>query len=197
MDKKSNIITPKELFNDIVYVNKKDDTRLMILYLYLYIEYYAHKLYGEARKLHRLKDEKLSLFKKLINYLCRKKVWKMASLKTKIKKLIEYEIVDDMYLGAFTLINNLRQELIHNLTIDTKKLESWINGHDPPVEGKNKESIKQILNSISSWDRIQIFVIPAIIHFYQKLKEARNEKVDYQLAFHIDFKNKTIKLILE
>jgi len=172
------MITPEDLIKDINYARTIEDKRLMFLYFDLYVEHFVHALYGEIKY-------KKTLFKSIIDFFYKKRA-SVASPKTKARTLVKYRFIDKMYLDIILLIFGLRNELVHNLRPDIGMIEQKINQHKPPIEGDKKGVIKNFLDKVSSWDKIQLYAIPTMVHLYQQLKKIRNEKIDYDMQFQLN-----------
>jgi len=185
------MITPEDLIGDINYARTIEDKRLMFLYFDLYIEHFIHTMYGEIK--HKIKHKKTFL-KSIINFFCKKSI-SVASPKTKTNILIKHKFIDEMFSDIILLIFNLRHELIHNLKPNIKMIEKKINQHKPPIEDK-LGLVKKFLDKASSWDKIQLYAIPTIVHLYQRLKKIRNEKIDYDMRFEINPEASWVQIVL-
>ena len=152
-------ITPKELFEDIKYIQELKDPRLLVLFLHLYIEHF-------------------------INQVSREKRIKAAGIMKKTEELSSRKIIDKDLASIVDLINDLRNQLIHNLRPDQKLLERWINDFEAPFKPAREDApiVLSEIKKFGIWEKIQIYSIPVVINLFKKLKELRNEKLDYDIV---------------
>jgi hypothetical protein len=151
-------ITPKELFEDVNYLQGLKDPRLLILFLHLYTEHF-------------------------INQIARDKGVKIAGIMGKTKELVSKNIIDSNLLGLVDLINDLRNKLIHNLRPDQKVIERRINDFEAPFTPLRADApiVFGEIKKFGIWEKIQIYSIPVVINLFKKLKELRKEKIDYDI----------------
>lgn len=161
-------ITPEQLLNDMRYAQKLEDSRLIILFLHLHIEYFIRKLCKEKRILGR------------------------RPIKEQAKLLTETGVVEKPILGIIELVCDLRNELIHNLLPDLAQIERWIKDFNPadikfdasPI--LTEEKIKEIVASTPPLSRLQLYTIPIIVQLYRRLKEVRNEEIDFDIQIYLE-----------
>ncbi len=161
-------LTPRELLDDLNYFQSlnKPDGRLLTLFLHLYVEHYIHKISIEKRI-------------------------KEPSVIKKAKKLVEINVINNDIFNSVDLLNDLRNELIHNLRPDINLIERRINDFEVPIESNQKEG-NDIINEIKKstpWAKIQLYSIPVIINLYQILMKLRNEEIKYDMRIHLVEKN--------
>ena len=152
-------ITPKEFFEDVNYLQNLKDPRLLILFLHLYSEHF-------------------------INQIAKEKRIKLAGIMKKTEELVLKKVIDPDVLGIIDLINDLRNQLIHNLRPDQKLLERWIENFEAPFKPTREDAqiaFSEIMK-FGIWEKIQIYSIPVVINLFKKLKELRNEKIDYDIV---------------
>ena len=152
-------ITPKELFEDVKYLQNLKDPRLLVLFLHLYTEHF-------------------------INQIAKEKRIKLVGIMKKTRELVSKKVIDSDIFGIIELINDLRNQLIHNLRPDQKLLERWIENFEAPFNPAREDAPIALaeIKKFGIWEKIQIYSIPVVINLFKKLKELRNEKIDYDIV---------------
>jgi len=152
-------ITPKELFEDINYIQGLKDPRLLVLILHLYMEHF-------------------------INEIAKEKRIKLPGIMKKTEELTTRKIVDKELIKIVDLVNDLRNKLVHDLRPDQKLIERWVEDFEVPFTPL-REDAPMALNEIKKfgvWEKTQIYSIPVVINLFKKLKELRKEKLDYDIV---------------
>jgi hypothetical protein len=152
-------ITPKEFFVDLNYLQRLKDTRLLILFLHLYTEHFVNEISKEKRV-------------------------KIKGLMKKVELLVSMKVIDSKLVEIIDLINDLRNQLIHNLKPDQKLLERWIEDFEAPFTPLREDApiVFDEIKKFGIWEKIQIYSIPVVINLFKKLKELRKEKIDYDIV---------------
>ena len=158
-------ISPENIVSDLTYAQELKDTRLLILFLHLYVEHFIKQLSKEKRV-------------------------KEGSLRKNARKLQEIGVFDKDVLNVIELVYDLRNELIHYLKPDYTLLERWIKEFIIPFEYEPHkyneiQNLAKIIESSGSIIKIQIIGIPVIFNLYKKLKEIRKEEIEYEMELKL------------
>lgn len=167
-------VRPLDLSNDLKRINSLEDSRIVILYLNLYIEYFVNAICKVKFKEEVIKCEFCGNYKEL---KFKEKVSKLTNLGFLNKENKHDEVV--------YLIYRLRNKLLHNLNPDIEELKSWIQEHEPDLKEKSP-LVTNFLNNASPWVKIQLFAFPAIVKLYEKYEIEIGNKPKQTIIFEIN-----------
>lgn len=171
----------KDLIQELENIQDIKDSRLAVLILFLYSDYYALALCGTNN------------IKNRVEFVCNAcgKITgsRELSLSEKIRELIDAKILDDKLYEPFNLLNKIRNRLIHDLSPDNNKILKWIEEYNPET---TTEQLDEILNSVDPWEMLYVSLITAISNMCQKINNVTTLKAVVfdedrkRFVFHVD-----------
>ncbi len=147
----SSEISLQDLMDDLKYVQKLRDGRIMILKFHLYLEHF-------------------------INEIAKEKGVVSRNIIDKSKTLSNQKVIDNEIHKLLKLINKIRNKLVHTLKPNGHQLDQWIKNFKPKLSVSDPEFTKA-LNIPDVFGRIQLYSVPAIANLYTILKQIRKEEI--------------------
>lgn len=156
----------KKLVEELEKIQTLEDKRLAILLLFLYSEHYAIKL---------LKKNNIP---NKGNYICPECNFvgdeRGMSLNEKIQKFIDNKIINENLIEPFTLLNKIRNKLIHDISPKNEVIIKWINEYSPTA---STNELKLMLKNTNHWIMLQISLVTAITNLYEALYDLKDSLI--------------------
>lgn len=183
MTKESQTFTPQDLLKDLKYVREEaKNTRLLVLYLDLYVEYFVRAIYKKVRY------GGFSVLDWLFRFL-----EGGDTVRFRVRYLARKAVIDEELVSPILLIYKLRCELVHNLRPDENLLRRWILQHKPPIEDPTGV-IRKSFENLDPWEKIQIYLFPVVTRLYHCHEGLMGRKPKYTIAFQLNPKTFLIRM---
>lgn len=153
--------------------NKPVDARHLVLYIHLYVEHY-------------------------ILLICQNKGITGENLKERSKKLLDEGSIDKKAFDHILLIIDLRNNLVHSLTITIEEINERFDKMESLFNTDNSDLLL-VMSSVDRWQKFHIFSVVLITTLYKIMCEVYKVKPKYDIrpeAFIHKDKKVIIKMIL-